>query len=390
LKKILFITHKYPPAIGGEEKHAFELAQGIKKSKELDLKMIVWRNRITLPYFILWGAYRRAKKILKKENIDLIYLNDGLMAYNGKALKKITSACLTCTCYGLDIVHSSRFWQRRIPSKMKVMDKIIAISRATKEECLKRGIPEDKIEVIACGVDTKMKETEKNPDFLAGIENQIGIPLTDKKILLSVGRPIRRKGFSWFMENVMPRLDKDVIYLIAGSSLKKESFLRLLLKLFPKDWGEKVALFCGIGLDSPRQIKLLEREDLKNRVFILGKVSHKDLAQLYKHTDLFIMPNIPVPGDMEGFGLTALEASANGTVVAASNLEGISDAIREKKNGFLIQPCCPDAWVKKINELLDDPEYLKLSAFYFQRYTLENCGWGRMTDKYINLFTNLS
>jgi glycosyltransferase involved in cell wall biosynthesis len=48
------------------------------------------------------------------------------------------------------------------------------------------------------------------------------------------------------------------------------------------------------------------------------------------------MPNIPVSGDMEGFGLTALEASASGSLVVASDLEGISDAIRDGKNGFLI------------------------------------------------------
>jgi glycosyltransferase involved in cell wall biosynthesis len=101
------------------------------------------------------------------------------------------------------------------------------------------------------------------------------------------------------------------------------------------------------------------------------------------------MPNIPVSGDMEGFGLTALEASASGSLVVASDLEGISDAIRDGKNGFLIQPGNAKAWIDKINELLNDSRHLKILTKSFQSYTLQNYSWSKMTDKYISLFKSL-
>lgn len=36
------------------------------------------------------------------------------------------------------------------------------------------------------------------------------------------------------------------------------------------------------------------------------------MIQTLLHADLFVMPNVPVEGDMEGFGLVALEASSCG------------------------------------------------------------------------------
>lgn len=35
-------------------------------------------------------------------------------------------------------------------------------------------------------------------------------------LLCSVGRHVVRKGFAWFADEVMPRLPKDVVWLLAG------------------------------------------------------------------------------------------------------------------------------------------------------------------------------
>jgi phosphatidylinositol alpha-1,6-mannosyltransferase len=98
------------------------------------------------------------------------------------------------------------------------------------------------------------------------------------------------------------------------------------------------------------------------------------------------MPNIPVPGDMEGFGLTALEASVNRTVVVASCLEGITDAIVDGENGILLEPLKKDLWVAKIEELLDPNTSLKELANEFQSYTVAHYSWDRMVKRYMDLF----
>lgn len=383
-RKIIFVTHRYPPALGGMQKQSYELINRI--GKELPSEKIVWHNSLTITFFLLWGIKKNLKKIAKLNEIGLIHLNDGLLVLALNSIKKVTSAPILCTLHGLDVVFPSKFYQKFIIQNISNLSGIISVSEATKLECIQRGIPGDKIDVIANGVDKDMAPEKKDPFFINKLEKKLKISLEGKKILLSVGRPVKRKGVSWFMENVVPRLNDEIIYITVGASLKKGSVVHLLLKVLPKRVQELIALMFGVGLDEPCQLKLLRRKELKNKVFIVGKVSYEDLIQFYKHAHLFIMPNIPVEGDMEGFGITALEAAVNGAVVLASDLEGIRDPIKNGKNGFLLQPKNADAWIEKINSLLVNSKGLNETAEKFKEYSLQNFGWDKMTNEYRKLF----
>jgi len=57
---------------------------------------------------------------------------------------------------------------------------------------------------------------------------------------------------------------------------------------------------------------------------------------LMNAADAFIMPNISIPDDVEGFGISALEAGACGLPVIASNIQGIRDAILDGITGYLV------------------------------------------------------
>jgi phosphatidyl-myo-inositol dimannoside synthase len=60
------------------------------------------------------------------------------------------------------------------------------------------------------------------------------------------------------------------------------------------------------------------------------------LNTCYAAADLFVMPNIPVEGDMEGFGIVLLEANRAGVPAVASDLEGIRDVIEPGENGYRV------------------------------------------------------
>ena len=137
----------------------------------------------------------------------------------------------------------------------------------------------------------------------------LGSGSTDGQInLISVGRLVKRKGFAWFVDKVMPLLPPHVCYSIIGSGPEEEVI---------KD--------------------AIQRHDLQDRVRLLGQCSDSQLVQMYQESDLLIMPNRPVPGDMEGFGVVILEAGACGTPTVAAKLEGITDVITPGENGVLVE-----------------------------------------------------
>jgi glycosyltransferase involved in cell wall biosynthesis len=104
---------------------------------------------------------------------------------------------------------------------------------------------------------------------------------------------------------------------------------------------------------------------------------------LFHTCDVFIQPNIKIPGDMEGFGISVIEAAYCGIPVIASDLEGLKDAIKNEKNGFLIESENADSYVKKINELLDDEEYRKNFGQKARQYITEHLSWEHVSKKYL-------
>jgi glycosyltransferase involved in cell wall biosynthesis len=82
--------------------------------------------------------------------------------------------------------------------------------------------------------------------------------------------------------------------------------------------------------------------------------------------DLFVQPNIPVPGDMEGFGLVTIEAAMRGTPVVAADLEGIKDAVVDGHTGILLAPQDGQAWVDRLSLLVADRRALVRLGAEFQ------------------------
>jgi phosphatidylinositol alpha-1,6-mannosyltransferase len=98
------------------------------------------------------------------------------------------------------------------------------------------------------------------------------------------------------------------------------------------------------------------------------------------------MPNIPVQGDMEGFGIVSIEASSCGIPVVASEIEGITDTIIHGENGFLIPIRNKDAFTGTILSIMDD---MKIHDFRknARELTLELFLWDKIADNYLGVLT---
>jgi glycosyltransferase involved in cell wall biosynthesis len=382
--EVLFITHKYPPSVGGMQKQSYELINGV--SKYFKIHTLIYDNESSIIRFLLSVPFK-VKKILKENpNISLIHLNDGLMAGFSLKLKRITTIPIAVTIHGLDIVFPSKLFQKFIVKRFREFDAIIAVSKATAEECFKRGFDRNKVYVVRNGVDTDMAHIYKKMTFRSEMENILKMPLADKKILVSVGRSVKRKGFSWFISRVLPKLDPNIIYVIVGPRDPNIFKINFLLNLLPDNWANKISLMFGLGLDEIDIKKALRNKAVRNRAFYLGKLPYSDMVQVLKHADLFVMPNIKVRGDAEGFGLVALEAAINGLPVVASAIEGITCAIIDGENGFLVPAEKENIWVEKINTLLSDHDSLKQFGEVAKHYSMTNYAWDKMVEGYISVF----
>lgn len=339
--KVLFITRKYPPQVGGMENFSHGLIKNIQCDKST---VILNKKQIHL---IWWLPYALLAGIIKSFSADVVHLGDGVLSPLGLIIKFISRKPVIITAHGLDITYNNFIYKSiNIPS-LKYLDKIICVSQNTKKECLAKNISEKKLTVIGNGIDiNKFVETQNFASL-------------DKKTLLTVGRLVKRKGHEWFIRNIMPRLEKDVQYIIVGDGPEKQNIKKAISEL-----------------------------KLQENVIMKGRVSDEELKQLYNQADLFIMPNIKVKGDREGFGIVAIEAASIGLPVIASNIEGIKDAIINNKNGFLVEEKNIQQFHMKINTLLSlDTAPLREKI---KEYTQNNYNWEHICNQYLEQFKHLT
>lgn len=382
MNEILCITHKYPPSVGGMEKQSYELINGLLQYYKIHVIAYQSKENKTV-----WFTLLRARiQALLKENpgIRLIHLNDGSMGTACLWLQKQVNIPVVVTYHGLDVTFPLDIYQRRLVPRLSRYQGAICVSEYTRNECIKRGFNSQTTFTVKNGVDISMGDIPFDPSIADKLRNQYGVDPTGKKIILAVGRPVKRKGFSWFIKNVLPLLGEDVLFLMTGPIKSKASFLEKGIESIPG--GRDLQLLLGTASDSQQVTELLQ---VTKNAHHLGSVPYSDLVQFLSLADLFIMPNIMVEGDEEGFGLVALEASMRGTYVLASGIEGITDAVIEGKNGSLLPWGNAKAWANKIDELLSDKEILHKLSEQGKEFTRLNYSWNTMVNEYHYLFDRI-
>ena len=359
--KILFITRKFPPTKGGMEKVAYELYHHLSEIE--DVILVKWGGSNNWLPLVLPGILIRSFLILLTGKVDVIYLQDGLLSPLGVILK-LFKIPIVITIHGLDITYKNKFYQLVVPKCIGHLDKVVCISQATKNECIQRGISEEKLVIIPNGIKDELYMLGESKEKLrSDLSKKININLKSKKILLSVGRLVERKGIHWFTESVVPKIaeqKKDIIYLIAGDGICREKIK-----------------------------ECIHRNKLEEYIIMLGKVDDGMLKLLYNTSDIFVMPNIPVKGDMEGFGIVAMEAASCGMPVVASNIEGIKDAIKDGVNGILIEPYSVNQFTDTIADLLKNPNKNNSIVGNSRDYTLNTYQWNNISKEYRTVFQAL-
>ncbi len=136
--------------------------------------------------------------------------------------------------------------------------------------------------------------------------------------------------------------------------LRWEKGPHVLLTAFAKvslDLPEAVLLMVGDGPDRKNLKKQAKNLGITQNIQWMGKIKHPDVFQLYGLMDVIAIPSL-----FEGFGLTAAEAMAAGTPVVASNVDGLTEVIKNKQYGTLIPADNPDKLAQAIIRTQSNPE----------------------------------
>ncbi|OOG20006.1 hypothetical protein BWD42_09035 [Sphingobacterium sp. CZ-UAM] len=370
--EILFVSHKYPPAVGGMEKQSFELIN--HSALYLKVHTLLYDNEESILTFFFRLNQRILSKIKANPRIKLIHFNDGLIAALASFHRGYDHLKKVVTLHGLDIVFPLPYFQHKIIPRFNVFDQVIAVSQATAEAARSRGIDPSRIAVIPNGVDpvtpiSKLKDDKLPPYFI------------------TLGRPVKRKGFSWLMQQVIPAIQGNFRLLMVGPFDQSPTWKERILNLLPAKLHHLATLFLGYPTDQQEMRKLLRMHPEK--IQHLGKVPFDQLRHLLTNAHAFLMPNIQVQGDMEGFGLVCLEASSRGTVVVAAELEGITSAITHDHNGLLLPSQDANAWIGQLQNILDNPDHYEKLGQKFQKNTNSDFSWDIMARSYCHTFVKL-
>ena len=170
-------------------------------------------------------------------------------------------------------------------------DRLIAVSEATKRDILTfyPKINEEKIRVIHHGFSIRTRESGNGERGSEDVFSRLSIPGSmDKKYILYVGA-------------LQPR--KNLGLLLDAFAQVKECHPEIGLVLA----GEKAWMW-------EKTLEKIERHPCRKDIFLIGKVSFEDLAELYKKARMFVFPSL-----YEGFGIPVLEAQASGVPVICAN-----------------------------------------------------------------------
>ncbi|OOG23016.1 glycosyl transferase [Thioalkalivibrio denitrificans] len=259
------------------------------------------------------GFAGRLRRVIRETRPDLVHLHSrrGADVLGGLAARRA----------GVPAVLSRRvdnpepaFWARL---KYRLFARVVTISEAIRQVLLAEGVPPEKVVCVPSAVDTADYEQSCDRDWfrstfsLAPEARAVGV----------IAQLIVRKGHRHLLTAapaILAACPDTRILLFGQGPLEDELRARI----------------HDMGLDG--------------RVVLAG--FRNDLPRILPCLDLVVHP-----ADMEGLGVSLLQAAAAGVPLVGTRAGGLPEIIRED-NGVLVPPADPDALAQAVIGLLKDPE----------------------------------
>jgi glycosyltransferase involved in cell wall biosynthesis len=291
---------------------------------------------------------------LREKGVDIIHAHWPIPNALGPLIRsRASSLPYVTTVYGAEVYLAKRY---HLGALLRILigssAKSIAISTATRLACLGCGAPEQKLDIIPLGVDTRTFR----PIRLARPDHA---PFR----IISVGRLVERKGFEYLIEavSILAREGHGLKLEIAGAG-PSESILR-----------QRIA-----DLGAERYVKLI------------GSKSPTELVSLYNEGAIFVLPPIvDSKGDTEGLGVVYLEAMACGLPVVGTCVGGVPDIVEHDHNGLLVPEKDPQALALAILDLMTDASKRQRLALNSLRLAREKYDWQHIAKRYAAVYESV-
>jgi phosphatidylinositol alpha-1,6-mannosyltransferase len=207
---------------------------------------------------------------------------------------------------------------------------------------------------IAPGIDTD----HFSPQDAAELRAELG--LAQKKVIVSVGRLVHRKGQDVLIE-AMPAIMKEIpdAHILMIGEGPYRSYLQNRAK--------------ALGI--------------QERVTFIGRIQYADLPRYICVGDIFVMPSRSrLAGlEVEGLGIVYLEASACGLPVIAGNSGGAPDAVLEGETGLVVDGTNKADVAAVVIELLLDAQRCKAMGLRGRQWIIQEWRWDIWAARFAQL-----
>jgi len=219
-------------------------------------------------------------------------------------------------------------------------DCVITPTKKTKDVLEKYNITPP-IEIVPTGIDLTKFEKDVPEDILTELKYLYNI--TDKKVLLYVGRVSKEKNLDELIQYFSKLIIDDGVFLIVGD---------------------------GPYLKNIKE--LVETLNLEKKVIFTGMVKSDEINQYYKLGNVFITASTS-----ETQGLTYIEAMASGLPVVCKKDKAIEELIIDNENGFTF--INEEEFIRGVNTILnkdDISEFKKNAKITASKYSIRSFGEG--------------
>lgn len=342
---VLLVTRNLPPLRGGMERlnqHiAMELAEAFRIvvvgpqgcRSQLPRNIDVYEVPTRPLWRFLWSAFVVAMRQSKRRRPKIVMAGSGLTAPIAVITAFFVRARSVVYAHGLDLVTPHVVYRLLWLPFLRVSDVCLVNSRNTARLANVAGIKSQRTSIIHPGV-ALPSLSSADPARAQSFRRMHG--LERHKILLSVGRLTARKGLLEFVRYALPEIVKaspNAVLVVIG------------------DEAPDALQGRGEGT-STHLISCASEMGLQQNLRLLGARDEAELESAYESADLCIFPVIERSGDVEGFGMVAIEAAAHGLCTIAFNVGGVGDAVVDGRSGALIEAGDYSGFAQRTIEML--------------------------------------